>query len=171
MTPETIDAISNGVRVVIEFLTVTGLGAAALKMLKAKGVDVQRIQNNNLVQAAENAAQPLIMDLVVKGKSITDPTVLSDVTLALKASLLATHAQTAAAIGAAPADVERIASNAVGKVALAVTSTAAAAPVAPVATPAPSIAEAAQVLTDAKAALAQAGIMVSAPVQAPAAAT
>ena len=115
MTPETVDVIANGARVANEFLTVTGLGAVALKRLAAKGIDVKRLQNSSLVQAAENAAQPLVMDVLIKGQPLTDPAVLADVTLAPKALLMMTHAGIVATIGANAADMQRIARNAGGE--------------------------------------------------------
>ena len=152
MTPETFDTTAKIVQLGIELLVSSGAAAALVAYLKGKGVDLQKTQNNKLVQAAENAAWPAILDLTVKGKSITDPSVLSDVTLALKTSLLTTHDGTAAGAGASAADVERIASNAIGKTVLAVTGAAA--------IPAPAndvtntIAQAAKVITDAQAAIA-----------------
>jgi hypothetical protein len=118
MTPQTAEALATGLRLLVELATATGLGAAALKLLAAKGVDVQRIQNSNLVQAAENTAQSLMLDILVQGKSIKDPAVLADAVAALKTSLSSSHGETVAALGASPADIQRIAANALGKVGL-----------------------------------------------------
>jgi hypothetical protein len=154
MTPENFDIISKSIQLVLELVVTSGLGGMAFKWLQAKGIDTKAILNNKLVSAAENAAPTLLKDVMLQGKSITDPAVIADVTAALKASLTSTHDTTIASLGASDTDVARIANNAVGKSVKA--SLDAVAQAASVAAPAPTIEQAAAVLTNAKTGLTQA---------------
>lgn len=117
MDTATFDAITGAVRSVIELGGALGLGKVALTYLNAQGINTQNLQNNKLVQAAENAAEAGITDILIQGKSPMDPAVLNDVIASIRTSLTQTHAQTIAGAGAAPVDVARVVSNAVMKVA------------------------------------------------------
>jgi hypothetical protein len=134
MSPETFDTIAKSAQLVMELAVTSGAAAMAVKWLQAKGIDTAAIQNNRLVGAAMNAAPTLLKDVMIQGKSITDPTVIADVEASLKASLTATHDATIASLKASPDDVARIAKNAVGsavKNTLDATAQAASASVAP----------------------------------------
>lgn len=105
-TVQVIEAISA-------LVTTTGIGAAVLRYISAKGIDVHAVLNSQFVQAAENAAVALVTGVSIQGKAINDPAVIESVVTALAGSLMQTHAGTISALSATPADVSRIASNAV----------------------------------------------------------
>ncbi len=148
-TATIITNVTNIITALSAIAAATGFGAWAVSELKKNGVDVQATLNNKFVTAAERAAKAAITDVVVQGKSLTDPAVLSDVVNSLTTSLNASHAETVSAIGASSTDVARIAANAVkGAVA-----DAAVPPAAPVVEPATAITAAQATITAAKSAL------------------
>lgn len=113
MDTTALDATVHVVEAIAAFVSATGIGAAVVRYVTAKGIDVHAVLNNQFVQAAENAAVALVTGVSIQGKSIMDPAVIESIVTALAGSLMQTHAATISALAATPADVSRIASNAV----------------------------------------------------------
>jgi hypothetical protein len=114
VTPEQFNEGMQLAQLAVAVVATSGLGAMAVKWLQAKGIDTKAVLNDSLVSAAVNAAPGLLKDVLVSGKSITDPALIAGVVTALTTSLNATHDTTIAKLGATSADVARIATNAVG---------------------------------------------------------
>jgi hypothetical protein len=108
-----ITATSNAFQALAALAAATGLTGWVVKDLQAKGINTQNLLNNKWIAAAERAAQSAITDIVLQGKSPTDPKVIQDVIAAVTASFQSTHAETQKALGASDADTARVVTNAV----------------------------------------------------------